>query len=325
MKIFIISAFILCSIYSKASHSVTFIIDGLKNTPVFLTNYSGDKNSIIDSAYTDFNGKVLFNFPKGTNTGIYKAIFSKSDFIDFIYNNENIIIHSNSIGISENVKIVESKENSIYFEFVKLKIITDNKINLLNEVLDNYQKGNYYNQTIEEYNSVVNNFSNYINSIIINNKNLFCTKLINVQKEIYPPANLSYDEKIDFRRKNYFATTDFSDESLLTTDVFTQKVIGYLGLYSSKNFSQEQQYYSFAQAIDTIYSKIGDSPLVLDQVTDYLISGFENMGFNEITSYISDKYLEINSCQDAENKTTLQRKIMSHKALIPGKSILNLQ
>lgn len=306
------------SLFAK-QYTVTFKVKGYSNQQVLLANFEGDRNSIIDTVDSDVAGVSKFIFDDSRPVGMYKVVFGHSEFIDFIFNKEDITILSDYADIQGKLMVVESDENKVYFDYLKKQLQIDQQIDVLNYAMDNYPQGTFYKEVIQEYNNLVKTYSTDIDKIIKNNKDKYCSKLITVKTEIYPPAELTPFAKSDFKKAHYFDNVDFSDTTLIYSDIYTQKAIGYLSLYSAKHYTYEQQYNFFKQAIDTILDKTEHYPAVYDFIVDYLISGFESMKYTEIVTYISEQYLAINSCENADHKTTLQRKALSNKEMLPGR------
>lgn len=308
----------LSYLLSAKDYQIIFQIEGLPQSEVLLTDFKGNDNSIIDSVQSNADGLVVFTLSDKYQTGMYKIVFLQNQFIDFVFNKEDIHIKTSLPSFKEKIQVIKSKENKVFIDFLRFQAETDNKLDVLNYVNTNYPQSDFLKTAQKEYNTIINEYESYVSKVINENKNLYSSKLITVKKENYPSIDIPSYLQNDYKKSNYFKNVDFSDTSLIYSDVLTQKAINYLSLFSSKHYSEEQQNRFFIQAIDTILAKTQNYPKTYDFIVDYLISGFESMGYIEVVRYISDQYLQLNSCENENNRTTLQRKAYSNKFLIEG-------
>ena len=309
-----------CYISSFAgNYSVTITVKGLPSSMILLTNFLGDKNEIIDSVKCDTYGKATFMFPASRHTGMYKIVCGDDKFIDFIFNKENIIFESHINDIQSNLKVIESKENQIYFEFLKTYKLIKEKLNALQQLSQYYDQSDpFTKQFTQEYYNKIKDITNLQETIKKENPNSYAYKLIKAKTEIFPEIGGSQFLVSAYLRSHWFDNIDFRDTSLFYSNAFTTKAISYLQLYASKFYNHDQQIRVFKSAIDTLLERSKVNKKTYNFMVDYLINGFEEMGNNILVEHVANSYSNDNACDHDGSKSTLERKVLSYTKLKIG-------
>ncbi|RLD60431.1 MAG: hypothetical protein DRJ05_04650, partial [Bacteroidetes bacterium] len=71
-------------------------IDGLPAKEVYLADFYGDQNHILDTTLSDTLGVFSFKLKENYPAGMYRVFLEKKVCFDIIYNNENIEIDTQS-------------------------------------------------------------------------------------------------------------------------------------------------------------------------------------------------------------------------------------
>lgn len=312
--------FLLCAgIVSQAqSHSVSVLVRGYAKSTILLVDCAGDRNSIVDSGKTDGLGFAKISLPTYRTFGQYKLIINGNEAIEFLANNEDIVLETDIADVQKNLVIKQSEENRQYYAWQQNAQIIKTKIELLQQLYDAYPKDDsFVPKIVEEYDGEVANYE-LISSAGLALKNSFSSKLIAAKREVFPPLTSNAFEREFYARRHFFDYVPFADSQMLVSNAITQRSFDYLMRHTSKQLTKEQTIQILKQAIDTLMRKLQPYPKIYDQVTDYMINGFEGMGAGVLVQHIAERYSSQTSCEGDGKKTTLQRKVLSYTKLNEG-------
>jgi hypothetical protein len=150
-------------LFGRNSFAQTFTVEvQIKNQPngtILFGSVRGDDFTAIDSTtLMQPAGKVKFTFPANAHPGVYRINFGASSYakimntapqqLDFVFDNENLVFDTDFKDPVENLKVIESKENVVWFGFLAKDKILRQNIDLLEKQIDQhwltkgYSKGN---------------------------------------------------------------------------------------------------------------------------------------------------------------------------------------
>jgi thiol-disulfide isomerase/thioredoxin len=314
----------------------------IKNQPqtqIMLGKVSGDKFTATDSAFA-VNGFVQFRFPNNTPTGLYRLILGKTRVaeimneppqqLDFIFNHENIVFETDFKAPEDSLRVVQSEENKVWFEFKKQQKEYKSQIRELEMEVNYFQASAKLLEAalrIEEFNLLQKENDSLITKTIGQYPNLFAAKLIKMYREPFLDGTLSEQQRKDIFKTEFFTQLDFTDEALINTSIYTEKAFQYLMAYAQKGLTREQQEQEFVKAVEVIIEAIHpmtqrkqmNNSKVYELILDYLVRGFEKMNLENVLKSIAGKY-EGSTCQTDE-KTTLERRLAFLKYMTVGATV----
>jgi hypothetical protein len=121
------------------------------------------------------------------------------------------------------------------------------------------------------------------------NSTLFAAELISVFREPVMDGYLSPNERNDFYQKEYFKTVDFTNEQIINTSVYTDKIFHYLLTFNQPNLTQTERETAYKKAVDTILAHTSKNEKVYRFITAYLTHGFEILQMENLVDYINSK------------------------------------
>ncbi len=324
--------FSLCIAWVTAisqTHTLNAKVEGLFQNTVYLANYLGDKNTVLDSVLLDNKGAFQFKLKDNYKQGLYKIILGKSQnpqsynndeiFINIIYNKENIEFVTYFEAPVDSMRIILSDENKIYFDFLQKEKKINTQLEILSQLPSYFPKQDEFYPEIEKrYTDIQEQYQNYFSGIIKNSPNKFVAHLIKSVRYPLLDFNLSDEAKHQYIKQHFLDNIDFTDTLLIYSDLFTSKAVAYIKLYGKQGLTKEQQELEFIKAIDTLMLKSRLNNRINTQIKDYLIKGFELLDMNKALEYISEHYMEENSCQDERYSSTLKIRIEGYKKLTTG-------
>jgi peroxiredoxin len=301
------------------NYTVTITVKGLPSTPFLLTDFYGDKNRILDTVVTDSKGSATFRLKENQHPGMYKIVCGDDKYIDFIFNNENIVFETALPDIQASLKVVQSTENLVYFSYLQSYKTIKDKLVALQQLTDVYQPTDAFSkQFTQEYYTQLDAITAMQKKILTDNPHSYAYKMIQVKTESFPELGGSAYIRSNDVRAHWFKNVNFNDTSLFYSNALTTKIIGYFQLYVSKYYSQEQQTQLFKNAIDTVLTKTQANIKAYNYVVDFMINGFEEMGNTKLVEFIASRYSNNQTCDHDGTKTTLERKILSYTKLKIG-------
>ncbi len=318
---FIIYIILSTSIIAQKEYTVIVSIDEHPNSKVLLAGFYGDKNSIIDTAETDIDGRLTFVFPDDRPAGMYRMFLTKNNFADFIFDKEDIELSTEFSSPMESMEVISSWSNKVYYDFLRNDQQYNIKLELLSPVVSYFPKNdNFYPDIVKKFNKLQKERDAYILDASSGKPDAYVSKVILFQRTPMLPTDLSEKEKGEFMRTHFFDKVDFGDPELLRSDVYPNKLINFLSLFSNRNFTQEELENSFIQGLDILMSKPFDNILVKEYVIEYLLKGFERYGLERVIAHIAETYNDEKTCENEERKSDLQTRLDNYKKLAIGKT-----
>ncbi len=293
LLIFIVLMSVL-KVMAGNQHEIKIRIDGCKDSVLLLTSYYGKKIKLVDTAYSVKPGEFFF---KGANIlpgGIYMVVGStKKKLFEFIVGeDQNFTCHTDTLNYALNMEVRGSKENSIFFTYLKFNeeqySLNKEFLNRIDSLPDSSEEIAHLKTGIDSLNTLI---IDYKLNIIENNPGTFVSSLLNAMREIEIPDTIknSPDSTLAFRyyKQHYWDYFKLSDSSLLRTPIFTRKVDQYFDQLVVFNPD------SVIAAIDTIISKSRPSQEVVGYLVWYFISEYQNpkfMGFDKVFVHLVEQY-----------------------------------
>lgn len=319
-------------------NSVNIKIEHISQDSTIIGTVIGDNFHPLDTLML-VNGKAKCILSQEDEKGLYRLIFGQTTYakvmneppqqLDFIFNGENIVLETDFKAPEDSLRVIQSEENKVWFEFLKKEKQLQEELKLAEMELDYYQhesspdskSGDDLDKAVENYNHLQKQRDSIISETIERYHKLYATGLIKMYREPFLDGNLSAKERKEIFKKEYLTHLDFSDEQLMNSSVYTDKVFKYLMSYAQRGLTREQQEQEFMIAVDKIMGSIErvtrSHPLnnpVYEFILDYLVRGFEKLKLDNLITYIAENYSGT-TCQTDEF-TTLERKLAAQKMKI---------
>ncbi len=306
---------------AQSTYTLHGQLDGLSNQPVYLLNFYGEKNALLDSTRSDGAGSFSFLMPATLAPGLYRVSWGQEKYIDLIFNRENISFRTNAGHASDSLVIIQSVENKIFYDFMVVDRISQTKLELLQPVVDYYpDQDSFYFNAIANYEQVQRHQEEILDSLKRTFPDSYSVKILTHYSTPFLSASLPPNIRLTFLKQHYFDHVDYNDTSLLRSNVWSNKAISYLALYSSNRLSQKQLEAEFIKAVTVILSDAGENPEIFKFLLDYLVSGFDKYHFEDVITYLAENFQDPYSCEDQEKKSALQKKLDTFKKIAIGQS-----
>lgn len=306
---------------AQSTFSIQGELEMLPHHKVYLLNFYGEKNALIDSTLSDATGKFSFSMPATMAPGMYRVGWGKEKYVDLIFNRENIRFRTNAEFSTDSLIILESAENKLFYNYMMSDRIRQAKLELLQPVVDYYpEQDAFYFNAVANYEQIQRQQEALLDSLRKTYPSSYAVKIISHYSTPFLPASLGPEMRVVFLKQHYFDHVDFNDTSLLRSNAWPNKAISYLALYSNNRYNQKQLEAEFIKAVTVMLSDAGDNPEIFKFLLDYLVSGFDKYHFEEVIAYLADNFQDPFSCEDQEKKSALQKKLDTFKKIAIGQT-----
>ena len=312
MRNLFICMLVVLSLTEITAQTINIRVRNLNQGKAALSYLKGENVIKVDSIASNEKGEFHYSFVKNAgHQGMYRLSFSGNRWIDFINDNEFVILSTDANNIMDSLAVVSSESNKLFYQFIKLNKQYKIKTDLLQIILSKYPKDDdYYIYTENKLVELQKKYLHFVNVISQKNPKSFIARYI---KSVQLPAidlNLPMDKQLAYLKTHILDNVDFNDDDLINSDAFTSKSIEYLTLFRNPQLPKELLEKEFMSAVDTILNKAKVNQLVYQHVTEYLIDGFKKFGFDQIIDYIVDNYvIKDDICLDEKLQNSIQRRM----------------
>lgn len=305
---------------AAASQQIAITVNSLATERGVLSAVSGEKLSTLDSVAAGDRGRFTFALGQRNPAGVYRLAFDRGRGIDFVYDGEDVEIVSDARGLTDSLTVISSESNRLYHAFRKLNQTYRTKSEILQLVLARYPHDDpYYQATLATVADLQREYLSFVRSATATRPASFAARYIRAAQ--LPVVDLARppEQQLALLKAHALDYVDFTDEGLVHSDLFTGKSIEYLTYFRNPRLPKELLAREFNSAVDSILNRAKVNALVYRHVTEYLIDGFKQFGFEECINYILDNYVvKDDLCLDEGSGSTIQRMIDQKKRLPVG-------
>jgi|AntAceMinimDraft_17_1070374.scaffolds.fasta_scaffold00593_1 thiol-disulfide isomerase/thioredoxin len=330
--LFVFVLFNVLLIQAKDGYNIKVKVKGIKDTICYLANYYGDKQYLKDTANVDSKGNFVFQGQEQLPGGIYIIVLPDKKYFEFIVNKEQRFSLETDINdLVKNMKIKGSPENKLFYDYLNFINKKQQEIMPLKETLKNIKNNkdstNLIQKNIKEINEQV---KSYKIKFIDDNPKTFIAKIFNASKEIdIPESPVLENGKKDslfaykYYKKHFFDNIDFTDDRLLRTPVFSNKLNQYMTTVIVPHPD------TIIKESDAIIEKALTNKEIFKYVVSFLTNKYLTsniMGYDAIFVHLAEKYYMTNQAYwvSPANLKKIIKKAKTLKPLLIGKKAPNL-
>lgn len=298
-----------------------------ESKPILVKIYNGSLY-VVDSLATVKNDTILFRIPDNTQPGMLRAILGLSTYakysggqptaIDFLFNNEDIELDLDFEKPIESIKVIQSKENRIYFDFLTTDALFFKKIGLLIQVVTNYpEQDDFYRKALEYYKKYHVQRNKLIDKTYSQNTKSLAGRIINTKKMPFIEGNTTPALRDSLFKMHLLETMALDDTTLLYTNVYTDKVYQFIQMHMKRDASPRENEAGIIRALDVLIPKLDANPTTQQAVLQFLINGFEMNNLEEVLAHISTHYLQ----QCGGSKDLVKRRLAGYQKMAVGGTV----
>ena len=282
----------------KAGYKISGTIEGLKDSTVMLAYYFGGKQYATDTANV-VNGKFIFEGKKKLEGGMYLVVLSESKYFDIIVSEQHFSFNTKLSDLVGGMSFKNTKENPPFYEYLNFITQMQKDVTPLRQQLEAAEGENKIalQKKAGEIDTKVKEFrSNFISKYA----DKFFTKIVKGTTEpIIPEAPLDSlgnpDKSFPYKyyKKHFWDNIDFSDERMLRTPIFFNKMDQYLDKLTAKHPD------SISISADILVEKARANKKIFQYVVSYITSTYERskiMGMDAVFVHMVENYYITNQC-----------------------------
>lgn len=280
---------------------------------LYLQEIVNNRANLLDSAIIAKDG--AFSFPdKKYPTGYYILSVSDTSRVDVILNpsEEALDLVFEKYILQEGVKIIASAENTLLWEY-----------KLISKAVYGDMKQIYIEKSYLPLPPMNAADSHQLAFLLAKEDSLTAYKLAHLARlcaqapatyftrSVKPVLRKKYKNREE-EKQHFFETVDFSDASLIRSQVFSSNIMDYLQKHTDYNEA------GFKTSIDTILAKAHANAEVYDYCLNYLLELFERVGPDIIFQYLVEQYLIGEGCSEVNAGSKIKARAEGYRMLLPG-------
>ncbi len=285
-------------------YQVEIYISNQPDNFIVFGSVRGDDFTPIDSSFLYPDSKsVIFRLSDENPAGVYRVVLGKTPYarvmneapqqFDFIFNYENMVLKTDFKEPVKNLEVLKSTENEVWFDFLAKDRILQEEINSLKKEIEYYlsaEDAENYNKKATDYNTLQLARDLYIKELAKMNSELLASNMIINQRLPILDGYLSESERMEVYRQDYFKLLDFTDERLIRSSIYTDKVFEYLVSYNNPEYTKEQREKEYIKAVDIVLPGVNGNENIYRFIRDYLLHGFNVLQLQKVIDYINKNY-----------------------------------
>jgi thiol-disulfide isomerase/thioredoxin len=275
---------------------IRFQVKGMKDTTCLIATYYGNGTYVKDTLKADASGRITFqanaDFPKG----IYLLVINDKNYFEFIINNDRkFSMQTDRQDLAGKMAVTGSPENQLFYDYLRYNKSRFEEIQSLQRLIKNGIKGKDSTRLINEKCETINKeIIQYKLNLAAKYPSSFVAFMINAMKEPDVPEipklpNGRKDSTFAHRyvKTHFWDGTDFTDDRLLRTPVFDNKLKKYIDKILVQNPD------TIIKETDIMIEKTRPNPVMFKYMvwfTTYHSENSEIMGFDRIFVHVVDTY-----------------------------------
>jgi thiol-disulfide isomerase/thioredoxin len=282
---------------AQKGYDIKINFKGCKDTMVYLVKYTFDQQYISDTCKDVRNGMIRFKGTKDLDHGVYTLVSEgKSVYFDFFINeSENFTITTDVADIVANLKSAGSKENELFFSYIKYITAKNVDFNKTREKVKGKSKedsAKFMSGKVRELNEDVKKFEA---DFMSKARGTFVYDVLNLKTEKepvdVPKASNGRPDSIYqyyYYKNHYFDGINFKDERIIRTPFFDDRIKRY---FESVILQHPD---TVIQEIDKVLAKCDQGNLIYNLLLGYFTYKYEQskiMGFDKVFVHVADKYI----------------------------------
>lgn len=260
---------------------------------VYLGSIYGGHMTYIDSSLVS-NGCFDFYVSDTIAKGLYNIVMNRQAnvFMRIIINKENVEFSSVYSKLLDSIKFTSSLENKLFYNYTKAIAKASEKADLLKRLLTFYSANDPLTKVLSSELVEANKRSEIIASSLYNqNPSAYVAAYVKSQQPVKVPPGV---DRVTYLKQHFLDNVNFSNVSLLNSDVFTMSILNFLSSVENNNNTYREQVESYAEALDIILTKASANNIVYEFYRRELTDRYRYGNFDVIGTYLMEYYKDRN-------------------------------
>lgn len=319
----LILLFILLSSITPAQ-SVSITVTGTEKQGIALYSLKGEKSAFVDSIKNSGSGVFRFTADKSKYpVGMYRVALDNRTSFNIIMDGGDIQLETAYASALDSMHVHISESNKLFYRFVKLQKEFRLKSDLLQLVISRYPKDDdYFTASVSKLQAVQSSYKQFISEVNDKLPRSFISEYINSMQAVFPNEILPPEKQLMFLKQHGLDNVNFTDFSLIHSDAFTNKAIEYLTYYRNPQLPKELLEQEFMKAVDSLLMRARVNQIVYQHITEYLVDGFKQYGFDNLIDYIVTNFvIKDDLCLGEQTEAMLKNRIDQAKYFKKGAKV----
>jgi len=331
----LVTLLLTVSAMAQPGYKISFRIDGLKDTTIYLGYYNGENTYVRDTARSDRQGAFVFDGKTALPEGVYFLAINKIKAMDLMVSkSQHFSMETSTADYVLNMKVTGDEDNQLFYNnMIYLSERHKDADPLLKIIQDSTLNEDQKKQAREAFQKINDQVLAHQDELIKTHPTTLTARMMKVSQPIQIPdppkkPDGTIDSAFQFRyyRKHFFDNIDLADDAMirLPRPYYSEKLNEYL----DKLFVQTPD--SVMAAIDDLAQRVKKNQetykfLVWNCVYKY--SKPTIMGMDEVYVRLVDKYYlsgEMDFWVDASLKKNLKDYADKIRGSLIGKTGANL-
>jgi thiol-disulfide isomerase/thioredoxin len=283
---------------TKKDYKISGEVTGLQDSTVMLAYYFGGKQYATDTANV-IAGRFTFKGDKELKGGMYLVVLSESKYFDLIVSEQHFSFSTKLDNLVGAMTFTNSKENPPFYEYLNFITEMQKQVTPIRQQLETAEGVTKTELKIEAQ-KIDSKVKAYRTNFLTNNSDKFFSKIVMATTEIEIPESPldsagNPDKSFPYRfyKKHFWDNIDFSDERMLRTPIFFNKMDQYLDKLTAKHPD------SINISADILVEKSRANTTIFQYVVSYITSNYERskiMGMDAVFVHMVENYYITNQC-----------------------------
>ena len=289
----LLAAFTALAASAQDQRNLEFKIAGTAGDTIYLAGYYGNRLYYSDTTIADAKGHGFFRSPKGYKAGVYAIVIPGPKYFEIIVNEPAVVVETDTSDLAGHLVVKKSVENQVFHDYIqmlngkkkesevlmeKYKAATDPILKAgLKQQVDDLDKG------VKEYQT----------RLMADHPGTWVAQIVRMSMPVKTPDVLKADGSVDStatyyaQRAHYWDHVTLTDERILRTPVFQNKLEEYMG----KVVPQVPD--TINRLSDELISRLGDHPEIFKFVVHNITYKYETsdiMGMDAVFTHMALTY-----------------------------------
>jgi thiol-disulfide isomerase/thioredoxin len=292
----IFTIIIVNSAAAQPGYTIKFRINGLKDTTCMIAYYYSNSTYIKDTLRVDASGRCTYKAPADLPKGLYVFVISDKVYFDFVVNNDRkFSMETSANDPVARMVIKDSPENDLFYSYLRYNREKYDQIQALEVKSKQFtDQKDSLKRLGDQANAVNKELIAFKLGIVAKYPDSFTAFMINAMREPEVPEapklpNGRTDSTFAYRyyKAHYWDGTDFTDDRLLRTPVFHNKLKKYMDNVVVQNPD------SIIREADILIEKSRPNIEMFKYLIWFCTYHYENpeyMGFDKVFVHLVDTY-----------------------------------
>lgn len=306
--------FLASSNIINGQFSIKVNIEAMRTSRAYLLEYIGTSSEIIDSTKTSIPGQVEFSLPANAHAGMYRIVIGPQQFLDFVFNKENIELKTNYNATHDSLKVISSVENSLWLEYIDFFSLLDRKQMYISRLLAIYKPTDNLYLELEKELARIQQIDpeSLTRKLIKEHPDTYVARMLKAELSAEVPIGLSYTEELEYLHEHFFDRIDFNDHELMYSPPLMSKIQSFFGL-CQQAYTPTEVESKMIEGVNRLLSLAAVNNQMYDFLVDQIYTIFQYSEFETFFAYFTETFMLDGSCKDEKRSHELEEVLAAIK------------